>query len=95
LFYSAELFLEFVTLPVMTKMMPDLPRPFKIRGGWFVLILITITPMSFAQTVIYATLSDSETDLRHPVIVVIGLLSGAALYFLRRKQIEKLSELCL
>ena len=92
LFYSAELFLEFVALLVLRKTMPDLPRPFKIRGGWFVLILITLAPMSFALTVIYATLSDSETDLRHLGVVVIGLLSGVVLYFLRKNSIEKASD---
>lgn len=88
LFYSAELLLEFIALIVLRRKEPDLPRPFRIRGGMFVLILITIAPMSFAATVIYATLSDAETDLRHLGVVAAGLLSGVILYFLRKKQIE-------
>ena len=89
LFYSAELFLEFIALLVLRKTQPDLPRPFKIRGGFPVLILITIAPMSFAATVIYATLSDPETNLKHLGIVATALLAGVVLYFLRKKRIEK------
>lgn len=92
LFYSAELLLEFIALIVLRRTAPDLPRPFKIRGGWLVLILITLAPMSFAATVIYATLTDTETDLRHLFVVLIGLLLGVALYFLRKKQIENRAE---
>ncbi|MBK8149422.1 MAG: APC family permease [Acidobacteria bacterium] len=88
LFYSAELLLEFVALLVLRVKEPDLPRPFKIRGGWTVLILITIAPMSFAATVIWATLTDPESDPRHIAIVVVGLLLGAVFYFLRRKRVE-------
>ena len=88
LFYSAELLLEFIALIVLRKRAPDMPRPFRIAGGLPVLILLTLAPMSFALTVIYATLTDSETNPRHLGIVLIGLLSGVALYFLRKKQIE-------
>jgi amino acid transporter len=88
LFYSAELLLEFVALLVLRVREPDLPRPFRIRGGWPVLILITIAPMGFAATVIWATLTDPESDPRHLLIVGGGLLLGVVLYFLRRKRIE-------
>jgi amino acid transporter len=85
LLYSAELALEFIALMVLRVTEPDLPRPFKIRGGWPVLILITLAPMSFAAAIIWATFSDPETDLRHVGVVLIGLLSGIILYFVRRK----------
>ena len=88
LLYSAELFLEFIALMFLRVYEPDLPRPFKIRGGWFVLILITILPMSFVGTVIYATLTDEATDLRHLGIVVLALVSGVILYFLRKNKIK-------
>jgi amino acid transporter len=88
LFYSAELLLEFIALLVLRIYEPDLPRPFKIRGGWFILVLITIAPMSFAATVIYATLTAADVDLWQVGVVVVGLLSGVVLYFLRKKTIE-------
>jgi amino acid transporter len=87
LLYASEVFLEFIALLALRYKEPDLPRPFKIRGGWFVLILITISPMLFALTVIYATLTDENTDLRHLGIVVLALLSGVVLYFFRKKHI--------
>jgi amino acid transporter len=89
LFYSAELFLEFIALMALRVYEPDLPRPFKIRGGWIVLILITLAPMSFALTVVSATLSDETTDLRQVGIVVFGLLLGVILYYLRRKNFKE------
>lgn len=93
LLYSAELFLEFIALMVLRVKEPDLPRPFKIRGGWLVLIVITIAPMSFAATVIYATLTDETTNPFHLVIVAIALLSGVVFYLLRRNKISTESEI--
>ncbi len=87
LFYSAELFLEFVALMVLRVREPDLPRPFKIGGGWPVLILITVAPMSFALTVIAATLSDPDTDLRQLAMVGGGIVFGIVFYFLMRRRI--------
>jgi amino acid transporter len=92
LLYSAELLLEFIALIVLRYREPDLPRPFKIRGGLIVLLLITIAPMSFAGTVIYATLTDETTDLRHLGVVAIALLSGVGLYFYRKKTISRTNE---
>ncbi len=91
LFYSAELLLEFAALIVLRYSEPDLPRPFKIRGGMTALVAITVLPMSFAATVIWAILSDAETDLRHLGVVVAGLASGVILYFIRRGNAAKVS----
>lgn len=88
LFYSAELLLEFIALIVLRYREPDLPRPFRVPGGWPVLVLITLAPMSFAATVIAATVTDPETDLRQTALVVGGLGLGVIFYFLRRKNIE-------
>lgn len=88
LFYSAELLLEFIALLILRWREPELPRPFRIRGGWPVLILITLAPMSFAGTVIWATLSDPATDLTQAAIVGGGLLAGILFYFLKRKSIN-------
>ena len=90
--YSAELLLEFIALMVLRRSDPDLERPFKIRGGWPTMVLITILPMSFALVVIWATLSDPEADIRHLVVVVAGLLSGVLLYLVRKNKAAALSE---
>ncbi|HEX3100888.1 MAG TPA: hypothetical protein VHQ01_03795, partial [Pyrinomonadaceae bacterium] len=90
--YSAELLLEFIALMALRRNEPDLERPFRIRGGRAVLVLITILPMSFAVVVIWATLSDPEADIRHLVVVVAGLLSGVLLYLVRKNKAAALSE---
>lgn len=87
LLYAAALSLEFVALLVLRKTAPDLPRPFKIPGGWLVLILITIAPMLFALAVLAATLSDPEAELWQIYVVAGSLFSGVLLYFLRRKKV--------
>lgn len=86
--YSSEILLEFVALIVLRKTQPDAPRPFKIPGGMPVLVLITLAPMLFAGAVVWATLSDPETDSRHLWVVVAGLLSGVVIYYLRRDKVR-------
>ncbi len=92
LFYSSELFLEFVALIVLRFKEPDLERPFKIAGGVPVLIVLTLAPMSFALTVAFATLSDPETDLRQLGLVVAGMISGVVFYYLMRRRVRNSEE---
>ncbi len=87
LLYSAALALEFIALLVLRKTAPEMERPFKIKGGWVFLILLTIAPMAFASIVLFATLSDVEADHRQILAVVIAMASGVVLYFLRRGKI--------
>lgn len=89
LLYTLELSLEFVALMVLRKKEPDLERPFKIRGGFPVLILITIAPALFAAAVIIATVSDPEADRRQIAIVLGAMASGVVLYFLRRSKVQQ------
>ncbi len=89
LFYSAELFLEFVALMVLRVREPDMVRPFRVRGGWPVLIVITVLPMSFAVAVIWGTLSDPDSDIRHLLIVAAVMVFGVFYYFLRRKHVQQ------
>jgi amino acid transporter len=86
--YSSEIALEFVALIVLRRTQPDAERPFKIPGGMPVIVLITIAPMFFAAAVVWATLTDPETDMRHLWVVAIGMLSGVLIYYLRRGNAE-------
>lgn len=86
LLYSAALALEFAAFIVLRKIAPEMPRPFKIPGGWIAAILIAIVPIGFASIVLIATLSDAEADLRQIYVVAAAMLSGVVLYFLRRKK---------
>ncbi|MDQ3651789.1 MAG: APC family permease, partial [Acidobacteriota bacterium] len=86
LLYSAALSLEFAALLALRWRRPEMPRPFRVPGGWPVLVLMTLTPMSFAVAVVAATFTDPEADPRQAAIVVIAILSGIALYYLRRRK---------
>lgn len=89
--YSSEILLEFVALIVLRQTQPGATRPFKIPGGMSVLIVITILPMLFAGAVVWATLTDPESDSRHLWVVVAGLLSGVVIYYLRRDRVKEIS----
>ena len=45
LLYSAALSLEFVALITLRLRAPEMSRPFRIPGGWFGVIVITLAPM--------------------------------------------------
>lgn len=92
LLYSAALSLEFIAFLVLRKREPDLERPFRVGGGWFVAVLISIAPMIFALVVLFATLTDENADLRQIFVVVAAILSGVVLYFVRRRILGKDSE---
>ncbi len=92
LLYSAALSLEFVALLVLRKTAPQMNRPFKIRGGLPILILLTLAPMAFAAVVLFATLTDENADLRQIYVVLGAILSGVALYFWRRTNKPPISE---
>ncbi|GAC1403854.1 MAG: amino acid permease [Pyrinomonadaceae bacterium] len=84
LLYTAELLLEFIALIVLRRTRPDVARPFKVRGGLPVLLLITIAPMCLASVVAYATFRSADTDPRQTIIVVLMIAAGSVLYLLRR-----------
>ncbi|MGI8565663.1 MAG: APC family permease [Pyrinomonadaceae bacterium] len=86
LLYSAALSLEFFALIALRRRCPEMPRPFRIPGGMPVLVLITLTPMGFVALVVAATTSGPEADIRQAVVVLFALVSGVALYFLRRNK---------
>jgi amino acid transporter len=44
--YSSALLLEFIALLILRIKEPHLTRPFKIPGGWFVLILVVFLPIA-------------------------------------------------
>jgi len=88
--YSAEVLLEFVALMVLRRTEPDLERPFRIKGGMPVLILITLAPASFAGVVVWATLTDAEADFRHIYVLAAGLISGILIYMVRRRRVERI-----
>ena len=51
--YSGALLLEFAALAVLRKKEPDMVRPYKIPGGWPVIILILFLPTAIIALAIY------------------------------------------
>ncbi|HET9087925.1 MAG TPA: APC family permease [Acidobacteriaceae bacterium] len=73
--YGLSLVLEFVALVMLRQREPEMPRPFRIPGGRFVLSMIAIVPSALVFFAIWAARSDRLT----PRIPAIAL--GAALIF--------------
>jgi amino acid transporter len=57
--YSIALMLEFVALIVLRIKLPNMTRPFRIPGGWFVIALITILPAAIIVFAVYQNTVDS------------------------------------
>ena len=55
---SLALILEFAALIALRIKYPDLPRPFKIPGGWPVIALITVLPTVIVGYAVYQNIQD-------------------------------------
>ncbi|HMS57154.1 MAG TPA: APC family permease [Fimbriimonadaceae bacterium] len=78
LMYSAALVLETLALIVLRVKEPDLPRPFKIPGGWPVLCLLLLLPVGMAGTL--AVLSIKEEGWSAQWLTIAALASGPVVY---------------
>jgi amino acid transporter len=83
LLYSAALVLEFVAFLVLRKREPEMARAFRVRGGWWTAILISVLPTAFAAVVLVATLADETENYAQLMFVAFAIFSGVAVYFLR------------
>jgi amino acid transporter len=86
--YSAAILIEFAALLLLRKMEPDLPRPFKIPGGWPVVILVALLP---AGMVAFAVINqflgaDSPAEAMKTFgMSAVALATGPVVYFLSQK----------
>jgi amino acid transporter len=80
--YGAALILETTALLVLRVKEPDLPRPFKIPGGWPALGLIFVLPVSLV--LLLAGLSVAEEGWQAQGLTVVAILSAPAVYGLVR-----------
>jgi len=86
LLYSMALVLELVALLVLRIKQPELNRPFRIGGGWIMLLLVVLLPLSLIVLVFSHSLHENS---HWPIyIVVIALFSGLAVWFFRAKTIN-------
>jgi len=89
LLYSSALLLEFLALIALRHKRPEMKRPFRVPGGWFGLVLVTLAPMSCAAVVVAASLYGDDADTRQPLIVAVLIFSGTLLYFARRNHVKR------
>ncbi len=90
LIYGASLLLEFVALVVLRFTEPDLPRPFKIPGGIFGVVLTGMLPMGLL--VFAVTRSDREQILAMNSFVfgALIILAGFVAYWSDRLLAKRL-----
>ena len=84
LLYSAALSLEFVALITLRLRAPELPRPFRIPGGWPGVILVALAPMSCGALLVITSVRGETTDPRQALIVIGAIASGVLLFVARR-----------
>lgn len=78
-FYGGVLTLEFAALFILRIKQPNLERPFKIPGGWPVLILLLILPLSVLTIAIYSQISEAES-LNSIMVAIVLMVSVPLLY---------------
>ncbi len=90
LLYSSALLLEFLALIALRRARPEMERGFRVPGGWFGLIFVTLAPMSCAAVVVAASLYADDAEARQTYIVALLIFSGTLLYLIRRKHANKM-----
>lgn len=71
--YSVALFLECASLVILRWKEPNLPRPFRVKGGWPVLALVFALPVAMVSLLVFSDLSDPESrQTLWPTVVAIA-----------------------
>lgn len=86
---SAAIVLELIALAVLRWKEPDLPRPYKIPGGWFGIGYVLLCPIAIvAFAVYYSVFLDEELGIRSLWMALIALATGPIFYWIvsRRKR---------
>jgi amino acid transporter len=81
--YSAALMLEFVALAVLRVKEPNLPRPFRIPGGWPVIALVILSPAAIVAFAIWSQIK--EEGMTAIYLSIIGIAIGPIAYLIARQ----------
>lgn len=91
--YSAAILIEFAALLILRKKEPDLSRPFKIPGGWPIVILVVLLPTAmvvFAVANLFLTADSLQSATDTFWMSAVALASAPIAYgvvnFVRRKR---------
>lgn len=77
--YAAALVLELAALLVLRRKEPELPRPYRIPGGWPVLWVVFLMPVAVLALLVGATLADEGWRAQGPTLA--ALASGPIVYY--------------
>lgn len=80
-FYSAGLLLELAALAWLRVKLPNMPRPYKIPGGWTMIVLVILFPALLVGFALWSQFVDPEEG--GPVNLLLstfGLASGFVVY---------------
>ena len=81
LIYGASLLLEFVALVVLRFTEPDLPRPFKVPGGIFGVVLTGTLPMLLLAFAIVRSNREQILAMNSFVFGALMILAGFVAYW--------------
>jgi amino acid transporter len=84
LLYAGALTLEFLALIILRLRRVEAPGSFRIPGGWWGLAYVYVTPFGVTLLVLKATLRDWRSFPGSLLLVGLSLVTGIALFFLRR-----------
>ncbi|MFZ4619630.1 MAG: APC family permease [Bacteroidota bacterium] len=85
--YGTGLFLEYISLIILRRTMPDAHRPFRIPLGNPGLIIMTLIPFSCFAVALIAALSDSGYSLLPVLFALSAILTAPAAWLLLKKRI--------
>jgi amino acid transporter len=71
--YSIALMLQFVTLIALRIKKPDMPRPFKIPGGWLGLAIVVLLPTAIVLFAVYQTVVDEGISALYLSLIAAAL----------------------
>jgi amino acid transporter len=80
--WGASLILEFLSLIVLRRTEPDLPRPFRIPGNQLALILIGCGPMILLAFALFNARAEKLGSINALLLASIIGLAGPLIYFL-------------
>jgi len=84
--YSVGLLLEFAALVALRRREPDLPRPYKIPGGWPILALVVLLPTGLIVfAIVNSVFFDEEYGWKSAAMSAAALATGPVVYWLNAR----------
>ncbi|CAN5575147.1 APC family permease [soil metagenome] len=82
--YGDALILELLSLAILRVKEPNLPRPFRVKGGWPALVLVILCPMLVMGALVVQSIQ--EDGLKKMALTLAVLISAPIIYGIVRKR---------